>query len=203
MAYTALSDSSLDPDAPIKSEQGYAFRDNPIAIAQGDTSGDTPPEILWKALQQRYVLLQGNDTGNIGDGPIILPTELIDSQNDFDQPTGEYTAPYTAIVRITIWGAFTASSGGADDLYIQRDTGGGFSDVARVVDTSIASSTTYIPGYFYAIAVNAGDKLRLYRKNGAGTAWAFSGLPGGDYITGSSSTSNLGEALAMIEYKLV
>lgn len=30
-----ISDSAVDPDAPITSELGYAFRDNPIAIAEG------------------------------------------------------------------------------------------------------------------------------------------------------------------------
>jgi|SRR5690606_19966918 len=33
--WTVISDSQVDPDAPITSELGYAFRDNPIAIAEG------------------------------------------------------------------------------------------------------------------------------------------------------------------------
>lgn len=33
--WTVISDSQVDPDAPITSELGYAFRDNPIAITEG------------------------------------------------------------------------------------------------------------------------------------------------------------------------
>ena len=30
-----IADSALDPDAPLTSELAYAWRDNPIAIAEG------------------------------------------------------------------------------------------------------------------------------------------------------------------------
>lgn len=33
--WTVISDTSLDPDAPLTSELAYAWRDNPIAIAEG------------------------------------------------------------------------------------------------------------------------------------------------------------------------
>lgn len=33
--WVTISDTQVDPDAPITSELGYAFRDNPIAIAEG------------------------------------------------------------------------------------------------------------------------------------------------------------------------
>ena len=33
--YNAISDTQLDPDAPLTSQLGYQFRDNPIAIAEG------------------------------------------------------------------------------------------------------------------------------------------------------------------------
>lgn len=33
--FTVIPDASVDPDAPITSELAYAWRDNPIAIAQG------------------------------------------------------------------------------------------------------------------------------------------------------------------------
>lgn len=32
--YNAISDTQLDPDAPLTSQLGYQFRDNPIAIAE-------------------------------------------------------------------------------------------------------------------------------------------------------------------------
>lgn len=35
--WTNIPDSSVDPDAPVTSELAYAWRDNPIAIAEGAT----------------------------------------------------------------------------------------------------------------------------------------------------------------------
>lgn len=42
-----LPDSALDPDAPVTSELAYAWRDNPIAIAEGAVGA---PRILDAAL---------------------------------------------------------------------------------------------------------------------------------------------------------
>lgn len=36
--YVTITDSQLDPDAPITSQLAYQWRDNPIAIAQADTT---------------------------------------------------------------------------------------------------------------------------------------------------------------------
>lgn len=33
--WTSIADTEVDPDAPVTSELGYAWRDNPIAIAEG------------------------------------------------------------------------------------------------------------------------------------------------------------------------
>lgn len=35
--YRTIDDAEVDPDAPLTSSLGYAFRDNPIAIAEGAT----------------------------------------------------------------------------------------------------------------------------------------------------------------------
>lgn len=45
--WTGIADSSLDPDAPLTSELAYAWRDNPIAIAEGAAGA---PRILDAAL---------------------------------------------------------------------------------------------------------------------------------------------------------
>lgn len=45
--WVAISDSQVDPDAPITSELGYAFRDNPIALAEGAVGA---PRITRSAL---------------------------------------------------------------------------------------------------------------------------------------------------------
>ena len=45
--WTVITDASLDPDAPLTSELAYAWRDNPIAIAEGAAGA---PRILDAAL---------------------------------------------------------------------------------------------------------------------------------------------------------
>jgi hypothetical protein len=45
--YTTIPDTDINPDKPIKSETGYALRDNPLAIAEGDP---TAPSINPAAL---------------------------------------------------------------------------------------------------------------------------------------------------------
>ncbi len=35
--WTNITDTAVDPDAPLTSQLGYAWRDNPIAIAEGST----------------------------------------------------------------------------------------------------------------------------------------------------------------------
>lgn len=45
--YTTITDSAVSPDAPITSQLGFAFRDNPIAIAEGATGA---PRVLDGAL---------------------------------------------------------------------------------------------------------------------------------------------------------
>ena len=47
--YTDISDSAVDPDAPLTSELAYAWRDNPIAIAEGALGA---PRIAIGALQR-------------------------------------------------------------------------------------------------------------------------------------------------------
>ena len=46
--WTVISDTSLDPDAPLTSELAYAWRDNPIAIAEGAVGA---PRIQYAAIQ--------------------------------------------------------------------------------------------------------------------------------------------------------
>ncbi len=47
--WTTISDTSVDPDAPLTSQLGYAWRDNPIAIAEGATGA---PRILIGAIER-------------------------------------------------------------------------------------------------------------------------------------------------------
>lgn len=45
--WTTIADTQVDPDAPVTSELGYAWRDNPIAIAEGASGA---PRITHSAL---------------------------------------------------------------------------------------------------------------------------------------------------------
>ena len=45
--WTTIADTQVDPDAPVTSELGYAWRDNPIAIAEGASGA---PRITQSAL---------------------------------------------------------------------------------------------------------------------------------------------------------
>lgn len=47
--WVSIADASLDPDAPITSGLGYAWRDNPIAIAEGASGA---PRIRPSALRE-------------------------------------------------------------------------------------------------------------------------------------------------------
>jgi len=45
--YNAILDTQLDPDAPLTSDLAYAWRDNPIAIAEGALNA---PKVVGEAL---------------------------------------------------------------------------------------------------------------------------------------------------------
>lgn len=50
--YTDIPDGNLDPDSPIRSVDGLALRDNPIAIAEGASGA---PRVAPEALEARSV----------------------------------------------------------------------------------------------------------------------------------------------------
>ena len=45
--WTNITDTAVDPDAPLTSQLGYAWRDNPIAIAEGAADA---PRVMHNAL---------------------------------------------------------------------------------------------------------------------------------------------------------
>lgn len=63
--YIAISDTQLDPDAPVTSQLMYQLRDNPIAIAEGD---DGAPRIVLKSIER---LVAGNSI-RAKDGPRVV-----------------------------------------------------------------------------------------------------------------------------------
>ena len=54
--WTLIADSALDPDAPLTSDLAYAWRDNPIAIAEGATDA---PKVQGIALGGVYRICFG------------------------------------------------------------------------------------------------------------------------------------------------
>lgn len=59
--WTDIQDPALDPDAPVTSELAYAFRDNPIAIAEGAVGA---PYV------GNFAPYNGSNVGGAGDGKI-------------------------------------------------------------------------------------------------------------------------------------
>lgn len=70
--WTEISDTSLDPDAPLTSELAYAWRDNPIAIAEGAAGA---PRISPLAFDGTRILPAISTNGasilNLGDVEIL------------------------------------------------------------------------------------------------------------------------------------
>lgn len=58
--WTNIADSSVDPDAPVTSELAYAFRDNPVAIAEGAVGA---PRVSRLAIKSSTTSLAGNVSG--------------------------------------------------------------------------------------------------------------------------------------------
>ena len=57
--WTNITDTAVDPDAPLTSQLAYAWRDNPIAIAEGATGA---PRIVPRAMNNWYGRVQLDTT---------------------------------------------------------------------------------------------------------------------------------------------
>lgn len=57
-----ITDSAVDPDAPLTSDLGYAFRDNPIAISEGASGA---PKVKALAFSNRTSYLTATSVGYI------------------------------------------------------------------------------------------------------------------------------------------
>lgn len=75
--YIAITDTQVDPDAPLTSQLGYQFRNNPIAIAEGSVGA---PPIEMQALgrftagtEQRYLDSVGDTTTATSYPPLTNP----------------------------------------------------------------------------------------------------------------------------------
>lgn len=70
--WTVITDAQLDPDAPLTSDLAYAWRDNPIAIAEGASGaprivdaalGTTPTTTGASWIRQRLALAAAGTIG--------------------------------------------------------------------------------------------------------------------------------------------
>ena len=70
--WTVITDAQLDPDAPLTSDLAYAWRDNPIAIAEGASGaprivdaalGNTPTTTGAAWIKQRLALAAAGTIG--------------------------------------------------------------------------------------------------------------------------------------------
>lgn len=61
--WTTIADTQVDPDAPVTSELGYAWRDNPIAIAEGASGAPriTNSAMLAPVAGTTYTVLPNTD----------------------------------------------------------------------------------------------------------------------------------------------
>jgi len=108
--FTTIPNSSLEPGKPIRSIDGLALRDNPLAMFEGDASA---PRLVGKAvkrLQEMPVLtVSAADTydASIGSAPVSLLTST--SSTSYVVAQRFTIANYTGSLR------FKASHTGADD----------------------------------------------------------------------------------------
>lgn len=61
--WTDIADSALDPDAPLTSDLAYAWRDNPIAIAEGAVGAPKVERQALRAPSASLIALTGTNWG--------------------------------------------------------------------------------------------------------------------------------------------
>ncbi len=97
--WTNITDTAVDPDAPLTSQLGYAWRDNPIAIAEGAVGA---PRVMHNALNTYIGSM--TTTGS-------TPIEFLNTNGS---------------LRFLSFGS-VSPGGGYDDLQVSYSTNGGSS----------------------------------------------------------------------------
>ena len=139
--FTPIPDTALDPDAPLTSELAYAWRDNPIAIAEGAVGA---PKVMGKALD---TLLAGDQSSNF----IITDLDRVST--------------------ILISGILPGSIASPINLTINRSSNGGATwggDI--IVFTSTSDQTTVVTPLTRAISVVGFNAVRFIIGSGGGNA---------------------------------
>ena len=155
--YRTITDAEVDPDAPLTSSLGYAWRDNPIAIAEGAPGA---PRIFRGAISPPvvggYSILQQTVTA----GPSSVSSS--DAISCFVPGT----------VRFNISGLSLASPNG--EAWIRRSRRGGtYSNLTQVTSNGN-----------YDVPVIVGDRLTLRLSGGVESSSADVNITIGDNSVG-------------------
>lgn len=155
-AYTTLSDTTLSQDKPLTQSTARAFRDNPLAIAEGDSSA---PKIQPAAIDTDSILVSGSVR--------IWCDGFNDDDAMYYSADGDNFTTRTAICRasgtITVWADF---SGGTDSpsCYVRKN-GTTMATWSSIVASSYSTSFSVSVGDVIYLRSNTfgGDTLTLDR----------------------------------------
>jgi len=168
--YVTITDSQLDPDAPLTSQLAYQWRDNPEAMFEGAAGA---PRLQLAALENPTA---GAVTRSKNNGPAIsLTTTYVDAHSfGFGQ---------TGTVRVTAEHRVDGGAGGESRLVISRWR----NSVSTDLVTYATSSSTYVARSL-DVSIIPGDTVIIYHALFGGT-----GSPVSQVINAAFSTN--GEAL--------
>jgi hypothetical protein len=150
--YSALTNSQVEPNAPVTSELVTALRDNPIAIAEGSI-GSPEMEVAWHYLE--YKQLTGGDANTL----------------TMDTDISSYRA-------VRLVGGATYAAAGSADLDIRLNIGG----YRTVTSTTLADVSPNLVSVMFDAVIwnidgNDGYDYKLGRTTvanlttGGGSAW--------------------------------
>ena len=143
--WVTITDSQVDPDAPLTSELAYAWRDNPVAIAEGAVGA---PRIRIGALQR----LTAGNVARITNNPAASA-----GGNLFDVGFLQVGS-----VRVTF-----DKRAGTGSMTFTRLRG--------ATTTTIYSGTISAAGTTSDVDVEPGDRIRVVWSGGGGSSGIYNG----------------------------
>lgn len=182
-SYLTITDSEVDPDAPLTSGLGYRWRDNPIASFEGAPGA---PRLAIDALE--------NPT--LGDVVRYSDASTYSSGTGFTYvPTWKYLFVQTGEVRLTF--TQTPAGGSTSDLQLVLNgsvltTYSTSTTAARSIDLTIAKGDTLLIQHRANNASNAASLSLIRLKTAGENLWPFSPYTAKDGQGGLNSTWTLG-----------
>ena len=178
--FTNLSDSSLSQDKPLTQSIARAFRDNPVAIGEGDA---TAPSIQHKGIVSgAFSVSTTLGSGFAISSGLVIPfnVENFDEEGWFDTTTYRYTPQKSGLYAIAVYSAQGTGGSATGATYIIRKNGATFGPVAAYNAANVAttgiSTLVYLNGSTDYIDVQvSGTGLTL---GGGGTSWIRGALVG-------------------------